>query len=282
MGAVPNVPVPVLRGIGVLGSYYVPTVGPCVSPTPHLCRARGQPPRNHCSLSECPPRPPIMLASRHMGILSSVHPGLPTPRDDPGLGVDQGARRVCGERNLRCLLKVGRPRDGLGPLPPSPSPDRVHIQRPPRRHTQTDYHLNQAPPPSPQTRKHPRTVQLPFLQPHFMVQRPAFQVFLRKLQHGAVCFPRRLAPSPLPRLPRPTPDGFYLFRLTLPDMRTPGADLHPNAGAPPSPRWCPNGGPQPHTSGRGAISSGDWSPCPRTRNSQPPPPAGENQHTVMT
>ena len=28
MGAVPNVPIPVLRGIGVLGGYYVPTVGP--------------------------------------------------------------------------------------------------------------------------------------------------------------------------------------------------------------------------------------------------------------
>ena len=59
-----------------------------------------------------------------------------------------------------------------------------------------------------------------------MVQRPPFQVVLWKLQHGAVCFPRRLAPSPLPRLPRPTPNGCYLFRLTLPDMRTPGADLH--------------------------------------------------------
>ena len=61
---------------------------------------------------------------------------------------------------------MGRPRDDLGPLPPSPPRDRVHIQRPPPRHTQTDYHLNQAPPPSPQTRKHPHTVQLPFLQPH--------------------------------------------------------------------------------------------------------------------
>ena len=122
MGAVPNVPVPVLRGIGVLGGYYVPTGGPCISPTPHLCRARGQPPRYHCSLFEHPPRPPITLASRHMGIPSSVHPGLPTPRDDPGLGVDQGARQACGERNLRCLLKVGRPRDDLGTLPPSPPP----------------------------------------------------------------------------------------------------------------------------------------------------------------
>ena len=44
-----------------------------------------------------PPRPPVTLASRHVGIHSSVHPGLPTLRDDPGLGVDQGARRVCGE-----------------------------------------------------------------------------------------------------------------------------------------------------------------------------------------
>ena len=44
-----------------------------------------------------------------------------------------------------------------------------------------------------------------------------------------------------------------------------------NASAPPSPRWCPNGGPRPNTSGRGAISSGGWSPCPCTRNSQPPP-----------
>ena len=103
------------------------------------------------------------------------------------------------------------------PLPP----DRVHIQRPPPRHTQTDYHLNQAPPPLPQTRKHPRTVQLPFLQPHFMVPRPPFQMVLRKFQHGAVCVPRRPAPSPLPRLPRPAPNGCYLFRLTLPNVRTP-------------------------------------------------------------
>ena len=44
-----------------------------------------------------PLRPPVTLAGRHVGILSSVHPGLPTPRDDPGLGVDQGARRVCGK-----------------------------------------------------------------------------------------------------------------------------------------------------------------------------------------
>ena len=114
-----------------------------------------------------------------------------------------------------------------------PPPDRVHIQRPPPRHTQTDYHLNQAPPPSPQTRKHPRIVQLPFLQQHFMVQRPPFQVVLRKLQHGAVCFAGRLAPSPLPRLPRPTPNGCYVFRLTLPDMRTPGADLHSMLAPPP-------------------------------------------------
>ena len=90
MGAVPNIPIPVLRGIGDLGGYYVPTVGPCISTAPHLCRALGQPPRYHCSLSEHPPRPPITLASRHMRILSSVHPGLPTPRDDPGLGLDQG------------------------------------------------------------------------------------------------------------------------------------------------------------------------------------------------
>ena len=107
-----------------------------------------------------------------------------------------------------------------------PPPDRVHIQRPPPRHTQTDYHLNQAPPPSAHTRKHPRTVQLPFLKPHFMVQRPPFQMVLRKLQHGAACFPRRLAPSPLPRLPRPEPNGCYLFRLTLPNVRPPGANLH--------------------------------------------------------
>ena len=121
---------------------------------------------------------------------------------------------------------MGRPRDGLGPLPPSPPPDRVHIQGPPPSHTQIDYNLNQASPPSPQTRKHPRTVQLPFLQSHFVVQRPPFQMVLRKFQHGAICFPRRLAPSPLPRLPRPAPDGCYLFRLTLPNVRTPGPNLH--------------------------------------------------------
>ena len=34
---------------------------------------------------------------------------------------------------------------------------------------------------------------------------------LRKLQHGAVSFPRQLAPLPLPRLPRPAPDGCHLF-----------------------------------------------------------------------
>ena len=55
-----------------------------------------------------------------------------------------------------------------------------------------------------------------------------------------------------------------------------------SAGAPPSPRWCPNGGTRPHTSGRGAISSVGLSPCPCTPNSQPPPPAEESQHTVMT
>ena len=49
---------------------------------------------------------------------------------------------------------------------------------------------------------------------------------LRKFQHGAVCFPRQLAPLPLPGLPRPAPNGCYLFRLTLPNVRTPGANLH--------------------------------------------------------
>ena len=49
---------------------------------------------------------------------------------------------------------------------------------------------------------------------------------LRKFQHGAVCFLRRLAPLPLPRSPRPAPNGCYLFRLTLPKVRTPGANLH--------------------------------------------------------
>ena len=49
---------------------------------------------------------------------------------------------------------------------------------------------------------------------------------LRKFQHGAVCFPRRLAPLPLPRLRRPAPNGCYLFRLTLPNVQTPGANLH--------------------------------------------------------
>ena len=97
-------------------------MGPCVSPTPHLCRAWGQPQRYHCSLPEHPPRPPIALTSWHLGILSSIHPGLPTPRDDPGLGVDQGSRRVQGKRNFGCLLEVGHTRDGLGPLPPSLPP----------------------------------------------------------------------------------------------------------------------------------------------------------------
>ena len=55
-----------------------------------------------------------------------------------------------------------------------------------------------------------------------------------------------------------------------------------NAGAPPSPRWCPNGGPRPRTSQTDATSSGGWSLCPCTRNSHPPPPAAENRHTVMT
>ena len=109
MGAVPNVPIPVLRGIGVLGGYYVPTVAPCISPAPHLCRARGQPPRHHCSLPEPPPRPPVTLASRHVGILSSIHPGLPTPRDDPRLGVDQGARRVCGNEISDAYSKLAAP-----------------------------------------------------------------------------------------------------------------------------------------------------------------------------
>ena len=105
---------------------------------------------------------------------------------------------------------MGRPRDGLGPPPPSLPLDRVYIQRPPPRHSQTDYHLNQAPSPSPQTRKYPRAIQLSFLQPHFVVQRPPFQVVLQKLQHGVICFSRRLTPSPLPRLPRPTSNGCYL------------------------------------------------------------------------
>ena len=171
MGPVPNVPVPVLREIGVLGGYYVPTMGPCVSPAPHLCHTRGQPARYRRSLAEHPPRPAIALTSWHLGILSPLHPSLPTPRDDPGLGVDEGSRRVYGERNFGCLLEVGRQPDGLGHLPSSPPPDRRHIQRPPPRHSQTDYHLNQAPSPSPQTRKHPRAIQLPILQPHFVVQR---------------------------------------------------------------------------------------------------------------
>ena len=99
-----------------------------------------------------------------------------------------------------------------------PPPHGLHTQGPPPSHTQTDYHPNQAPSPSPQTRKHPRASELPFLLPHVMVQRPPSQVVLWKLQH---------APSPLPSLPRPTPNGHCFLRLTLPDMRTPGADLHP-------------------------------------------------------
>ena len=55
-----------------------------------------------------------------------------------------------------------------------------------------------------------------------------------------------------------------------------------DAGAPPSPQWCPNGGPRPHTSMRSAISSGGWALCPCSGSSQPPPPAEENRHTVMT
>ena len=50
---------------------------------------------------------------------------------------------------------------------------------------------------------------------------------LRKFQHGAICLPGQFTPSLLPRLPRPTPNGRYLFHLTLPDLRTPGTDLHP-------------------------------------------------------
>ena len=30
------------------------------------------------------------LASRQFRVLPSINPGLPTPRDDPGMGVDQG------------------------------------------------------------------------------------------------------------------------------------------------------------------------------------------------
>ena len=131
--------------------------------------------------------------------ISGAVSGVTTPGASR-LQASQSQQRSTTMQRLH-LLKVGRPRDDLGPLPPSPPPDRVHIQRPPPRDTQTDYHLNQAPPPLPQKRKHPRTVQLSFLQPHFMVPRPSFQMVLRKFQHGAVCFPGRLAPSPLPRLP---------------------------------------------------------------------------------
>ena len=177
---------------------------------------------------------------------------------------------------------MGRPRDDLGPLPPSPPPHRVHIQGAPPRHTQTDYHLNQAPPPLPQTRKHPRTVQLPFLQPHFMVPRPPFQMVPREISTW-----RRLLST----------TTCALAIATLAPTRTQGmlslsshSDQRANtwckrtfsAGAPPSPRWCPNGVPRPHTSVRDATSSGGLSPCPCTPNSQPPPPAEENQHTVMT
>ena len=44
-----------------------------------------------------------------------------------------------------------------------------------------------------------------------------------------------------------------------------------NAGPPPSPQWCPNGGPRPRTPEEGITSSGGWSLCPCTQNSQPPP-----------
>ena len=98
MGPVPNIPVPVLRGIGVVGGYPVLRMGPRVSPTPHLCRARGQPPRCDCSHSVLPPRPSVALASWHLGVLPSINPGLPTPRDDPGMGVDQGSHRTRGNK----------------------------------------------------------------------------------------------------------------------------------------------------------------------------------------
>ena len=81
MGAVPNVSIPVLRGIGVLGGYYVPTVGPCISPAPHLCRARGQPPRYHCSLPQHPPdlpsrSPAGTWESSLQSIQASLRPGM--------------------------------------------------------------------------------------------------------------------------------------------------------------------------------------------------------------
>ena len=64
----------------------------------------------------------MALASWHLGVLPSINPGLPTPRDDPGMGVGQGSRHIYGRRNFKCLLESGRPRDGLGPLPPPPPP----------------------------------------------------------------------------------------------------------------------------------------------------------------
>ena len=54
-------------------------------------------------------------------------------------------------------------------------------------------------------------MQLPFLQPHFVVQRPPFQVVLRKLQHGTIFISQRLTPSPLPTCPEPDPMDVISF-----------------------------------------------------------------------
>ena len=215
--------------------------------------------------------------SSHQSIQASLRPGM-----IQGWGWIKGHAGFVGNESLDAYSKWAAHVMIWDPsLLPRP-PDRVHIQRPAPRHTQTDYHLNQAPPPLPQTRKHPHIVQLPFLQPHFMVPRPPFQMVLRKFQHGAVCFSTTTCALATATLAQTRTQ--WMLSLSSHTAQRANTWCKPtfSAGAPPSPRWFPNGGPRPHTSGRGAISSGGLSPCPCTPNSQPPPPAEGNQHTVMT
>ena len=229
MGAVPNVPIPVLRGIGVLGGYYVPTVGPCISPAPHLCRARGQPPRYHCSLPEHPPSrsPAGTWESSLQSIKASLRPGM-----IQGWGWIKGHAGFVGNEISDAYSKwaahvmvwdpslLPPPPIGCisrGPLPVIQKLTTTSIKRLLACHGHENIHAPSS---------------FPFYNHTSWFQGLPFKCSSRKLQHGAFCFPRRLAPSPLPRLPRLAPNGCYLFRLTLPYLRTPGANLH-SVPAPP-------------------------------------------------
>ena len=169
----------------------------------------------------------------------------------------QGPRRICGERNFRCLLKVGCQRDGLGPLPPPPPPLIECISRGPlpviRKVTTTSIkHL------LPRHKHENIHVPSSF---HFYNHTSWCKVLPFKWVPRETLRWRRLLSTTTYALAIATlapTHTQWMLSLSSHTARHANTWCRPtsNAGAPPSPWWYPNGGPRPHTSVRGAISSG--------------------------